>query len=165
MRCATAQMGLRQIVRQPTRGNHLLDLVLTDVQGATTRVLPKTADHCVVEVSAPFPVPHEQVVLREGWKFGTADWDRLQTDLEEEDWTVITSLTADDAAAHLSSRVLALAERSIQKAVIRDRKSTHPWLNDTVLQAVAKKREAEGTPQEANLAKPSGQKALAFHVN
>ena len=92
-------------------------------------------------------------MLREGWKFGIADWERLKKDLEEEYWTFITSLSADDAAVHLSSRVLELAKKNIQKTVICDRKSSHSWLNDSVLQAVAKKKEAEGTPQEKNLAK------------
>ena len=73
MRLAAAHMGLKQVVSQPTRGNHLLDLVLTDVPGTTTRVLPRIADHCVVEASVPLPVPQQEVVLREGWKFGTAD--------------------------------------------------------------------------------------------
>ena len=149
MRLAAAQMGLKQVVDQPTRGNHLLDLVLTDVPGTTARVLPKIADHCVVEAAMPLPVPRQELVLREGWKFGTADWDRLNADLEEEDWTSIEAMSTDDAANHLSKRVLELAEKSIQKTIIRDRKSTHPWLNDTVLQAVANKREAEGTPEEA----------------
>ena len=57
MRLAAANMGLKQVVNQPTRGKHLLDLVLTDVPGTTTCVLPEIADHCVVEVSVPLPVP------------------------------------------------------------------------------------------------------------
>jgi len=153
MRLAAAQMGLKQIVKQPTRGNYLLDLVFTDVQGVTTRVLPKIADHNVVEVSAPLPVPDQEVVLREGWKFNSADWERLNADLEEETWETLSDMTADDAAVHISDKILALAERSIKKTIIQERKSTHPWLNEAVLQAVASKRAAVGTPQEAELAK------------
>ena len=32
---ASADMGLAQIVRKPTRGQNLLDLVLTDIDGGT----------------------------------------------------------------------------------------------------------------------------------
>ena len=153
MRLAAAQMGLKQVVDRPTRGQHLLDLVLTDVQGATARVLPKIADHSVIEVSAPLPMPHQEVVLREGWKFNSADWERLNADLEEANWEIMNAMTVDDAAVYISETILCLAEKSIQKTIIQDTKSTHPWLNEAVLQAVASKRTAVGTSQEAERAK------------
>jgi len=153
MRLAAAQMGLKQIVNQPTRGQHLLDLVLTDVPGATTRVLPKIADHSVVQVSAPLPMPHQETVTREGWKFNSADWERLNADLEEQNWETINAMTADDAAAYISDTVLCLAAKSIKKTIIKDTKSTHPWLNEAVLQAVDSKRAAVGTCQEAEQAR------------
>jgi len=67
MRCADAHMGLNQIVKEPTRTNQLLDLLLTDVQGTTACALPRLADQTIVEVSTSLPVPREEVVFREGW--------------------------------------------------------------------------------------------------
>ena len=103
----------------------------------------------MVEVSAPLPVPHQEVVLRKWRKFSSADWDRLKADLEEEVWTVMSAMDLDDLANHLFERVLALAEKNIRKIIIHDRKPTHPWLNDAVLQAAANKRETGITSEEA----------------
>ena len=49
MREAAAGMGLRQVVRAPTRGPHLLDLALVDMEGTKAAVLPNIADHSIVE--------------------------------------------------------------------------------------------------------------------
>ena len=149
---AAAQMGLRQIVRQPTRGNYLLDVALSDVRSTSAQVLPRIADHCVVEVSLPLPVPKGAVLLRDGWNFRTADWDQLNANLEMEEWTVFSTMNVDDAATHLSDRILSLAEKSIKKKVIHDRKSMHPWVNDRVLQAVVEKRGAGGSLHESEKA-------------
>ena len=37
--------GLDQIIREPTRNDNLLNLILTDITGAKPRVLPGIADH------------------------------------------------------------------------------------------------------------------------
>lgn len=38
------EVGLRQIVKAPTRGDYLLDLAITDMDGVQAMVLPKIAD-------------------------------------------------------------------------------------------------------------------------
>ena len=38
-------VGLRQLVREPTRGDNLLDLALTDVDEVRCKVVSKIADH------------------------------------------------------------------------------------------------------------------------
>ena len=49
--------GLKQIVREPTRDKYLLDLVITDVPGATTSVGGKVRDHNFVISNLNFTVP------------------------------------------------------------------------------------------------------------
>ena len=39
-----ADMGMQQIVRGPTRGEYLLDCVISDMEGLACKVLPKIAD-------------------------------------------------------------------------------------------------------------------------
>ena len=52
MHLAAAYMGLKQLVHEPPRGKHLLDLALSDVPKAEARVLPEIADHNIAEVRA-----------------------------------------------------------------------------------------------------------------
>ena len=77
LRLAAAAMGLNQLVREPTRGNYLLDLALSDIPGASAIALPKIADHSIVQVKTPLLVPEVESIEREVWKFAAADWDRL----------------------------------------------------------------------------------------
>ena len=149
MRLAAAHMGLTQLVHQPTRGKYLLDLVLSDIPGTRASVLAKIADHSVVEIIAPLPVPEVMAVEREIWKFGTADWERLEALLEEEDWADIQYMCPDEGAKKLSETLLCHASSCIKKKRITEEKSSHPWLNDEVLRAVASKRDAEGTTMES----------------
>ena len=148
LRFAAAAMNLKQLVREPTRGKHLLDLALSDIAGASSSTLPKIADHRIVEVRVPVQIPEVEMIEREVWKFATADWERLDALLQFEDWSVLSRMDADRGARHLSETLLQHANCCIQKKRIVERKSTHPWLNDAVLRAVAEKRDAEGTASE-----------------
>ena len=86
LRLAAAAIGLNQLVRKPTRGKYLLDLALTDISGTSATVLPKLADHSVVQVVTTLPVPEVEEIEGKVWKFATADWDRLGALLQDEDW-------------------------------------------------------------------------------
>ena len=130
MRQAAAHMGLKQLVQEPTRGKHLLDLVLSDIPSTVARVLPRIADHNIVEVRAQLPIPEVVTVECEFWKFSTADWERLEFLLQEEDWSDIFCMCPDDGARHLSELLLQHASLCIQKKRAIEKKSTHPWLNE-----------------------------------
>ena len=64
--CTT--FGLEERVKKPTRGNNLLDLVLTDLQtDEQCTVLPEVADQKLVLATVQLEVPKEVVVPRECW--------------------------------------------------------------------------------------------------
>ena len=66
--------GLKQMVRVPTRGEYLLDLVLTDVGDMTKiSVLPNLADHCVVCIDMIVVIGRTEGTLRDVWDFRRAD--------------------------------------------------------------------------------------------
>jgi hypothetical protein len=143
---ATCQeLGLKQLVKEPTREGNLLDLALSDVPGATAIVSPSIADHNIVETSLKFKVPEHHEVKREVWQFAKADWDRLRDELAETPWSRMESMGADEAAEMLTSEVLRLSEACIPKRKITEKKSTHPWLTDKVEQLVREKVSAAGT--------------------
>ena len=57
MRDLCLKAGRRQIVRGPTRGEHLLDLVVTGIESASACVISKMADHFIVTVKLNLTLP------------------------------------------------------------------------------------------------------------
>ena len=79
--------GFEERVRKPTRGKHLLDLVLTDLHtDVRCKVLPKVADHHAVPAQVTQSVPSEVKVARELWNWRKANWPALNDELEHTDW-------------------------------------------------------------------------------
>ena len=70
-------VGLRQLVREPTRGDNLLDLALTDLDEVRCRVVGKIADHKGLQLTLPLTVPRIEIQSRLVWHFRGADWDGL----------------------------------------------------------------------------------------
>ena len=85
------------MVREPTRENYLLDLVLSDVEGVRCKVLPGVSDHKLVAATLKLTVPKTEVVQRVVWDFAKADWTAVKTFLKETDWTCLSSLEAEEA--------------------------------------------------------------------
>ncbi len=142
-------LGLQQKVNKPTRGDNLLDLVLTDVADVKCDVEAPVADHAIVLVKMNLALPKSRVVQRQVWDFKRADWDALNEALGTTDWSFLDTDDADRAAAQFTEVVLDVASGYIEKRVVRERKSVHPWVNDVALDLVARKRDAVGTAEEA----------------
>ena len=51
------ELGLTQLVRETTRGGHLLDLVLFSFPGVKAGVLPLIADHKLVTATLKLSMP------------------------------------------------------------------------------------------------------------
>ena len=72
------EAGLQQLVREPTRGKYLLDLVLTDLSDITkVTILPEVADHKIVCIDIDIAVPLHDEQSRQGWDFVKTDWPGL----------------------------------------------------------------------------------------
>ena len=66
--------GLQQLVREATREQYMLDLVMSDVETLKCKVLPKIADHNLVHAHFNLLVPKTNVRERLVWKYVNADW-------------------------------------------------------------------------------------------
>lgn len=141
--------GLRQLVREPTREDYLLDLVLTDQENVSCKVRTGVSDHKLVTSTLKLQVPKTETVPREVWDFAKADWDTLKELLQETDWTCLASLGADEGAEYFNKHLLTALRKCVPHRLLWEKKRTHPWLTDEVLALVAEKRRAKGTPQEA----------------
>jgi hypothetical protein len=142
--------GLRQVVRQPTRGANLLDLLLTDMEGVGCKVLPKIADHKGLLCTLPLQVPRLAIVTRTVWDFNKADWEGLANVLSKMDWSWLESTDPNSGAQKLTDLILDCARHHIPQRTLREHKSTHPWVNDRVIKLVEAKRAAEGTDREVD---------------
>lgn len=146
-----AELGFEQKVMQPTRGENLLDLVLTNVTDVRRDVQPPIADHNVVVVRLNMSWLASRVVTREVWSFKCADWDAMNEDISSADWSFLNvAADADAAASPFTDMLVGFMARHISKRTLRERKSSHPWINDVALRLIAKKRDAFGTADEQN---------------
>ena len=146
-------VGMQQLVKDTTREDYLLDLVLTDVDGVKCNVLPQIADHSIVQVHFELPVPCFDSQERMVWKYPKADWDALREELAACEWDTLESMSADAGAEFMTRVILQLAEKYIPRCKIRDRKSTHLWINERVVELVKQKYSAAGTPGAAAASK------------
>ena len=78
LRALCDNLGLQQIVREPTRQQYLLDLYLTDVAGTKTQFGPYIADHRFLLASVPLPEVTAIHIKRERFNLKRADWSGLK---------------------------------------------------------------------------------------
>ena len=142
------ERGLRQLVREPTRGEYLLDLVLSDQEDVLCRVLHGVSDHKLVEATLRLQVPKTETVPREVWNFAKADWTRAKELLKDANWHCLEHLGADEGAAYFNERLLEVLRQCVPRKTLWEKKRTHPWLTDEVLKLVEAKHKAKGTEGE-----------------
>jgi len=92
-------LGLQQLVNEPTRQEYLLDLYLTDVAGTKVRVGSYVADHKYLIATVPMPEVTTLSIKRERFNLLRADWSGLKTALANVDWSPMQRDTADAAAS------------------------------------------------------------------
>ena len=142
--------GLKQHVRDPTRGPYLLDLVLSNFSsGIQCKVLPgvKADDHDGVLTTVNVSVPSSSPVRRQVYDFKHANWDRLKSRLSQVQWGVaLAERSVDDAAAWLTSTILEIVNACVPSKWIIDKSYAHPWMNDECREALQRKQDARNTP-------------------
>ena len=106
---------MQQLVREATREKYLLDLVITDVEDAKHKVLPKITDHECVLVYFDLPVPETEAKQRLVWKYGDADWNGLRDELAKTDWSKLEACTVDQATEVLNDGILKTAQHTHTK--------------------------------------------------
>ena len=144
--------GLLQYVKEPTRKQYLLDLVLGDIS-LTTRVLPCIADHGLVEATLSLKQSCLSTSTRRVWLFNKADWKRLKAAFEAVDWYDVFSGDVQACAEGFTSTVLRLSQQYIPYKTVSVEKASHPWINARCVQAVSAKRGAAGTAGAQDAAK------------
>ncbi len=141
------ERGLDERVRKPTRGNNLLDLVLTDLASLVKcRVISGISDHEAVLSTFEFPLPEVAAHEREVFLFNKARWGEMREELCKTDWsTIILEGDADGSSERFTEFLLDVCGRYIPRKRIHDRAESHPWLDDNCRRLIWRKRSARGT--------------------
>ena len=110
------EFSLLQEVKGPTRENHLLDLVMTDLSACLcVDILPKLADHNVTRSRLTLHVESAPEVSRTVWQFSKANWTNLKQALRDTDWNAQLSGDIDQAVERVVNQIKHLAEVHIPR--------------------------------------------------
>ena len=145
--------SLKQVVTKPTRGDNLLDLVLTDVSALLkVQVLPELSDHRIVSIDLEVVVARSQAYSREVWDFKRAQWDSLRSALTAADWHSLLHLhgakqSPDESVQRFVKFFVQTCESCIPKKQITDAVRDHPWIDDTCMAAIEAKCLATGSAE------------------
>jgi len=139
-------LGLQQLVGEPTRQQYLLDLYLSDVAGTKVKVGPYIADHKLIIASVPFPEVTTLHIRRQRFNLLRARWAALKDALSIIDWAVLHRGTAEDAATLFMEILWMNLCTYIPYEEINVKKKSHPWLNTACESAITAKNDAEHTP-------------------
>lgn len=139
--------GLIQGVHEPTRGDYLLDLVMSDMLSmASVKVLAPIADHCVVSTTLDVETASADPVERFVWDYCKADWTGLRAALAAVDWkSMFADNPVDEGAEQLTRTIMDTAKQHIPHRMARFNKRSHPWLTNRALAAIREKCDAYGT--------------------
>ena len=141
-------MGCDGSVRGPTREQHLLDLVITNIESVSVVVASKNADHAVLLASLNLSISQTVAQWRQVWLYTKADWEELkEADLRDTDWSYIDKCSASESVARTTNLILSCAERHFPRKKICTKKKSHPWLTEKIVQLVAEKHAATGTTE------------------
>ena len=143
------------MVKEPTRGEYLLDLALSDLVGVTASALPYISDHRCVLVECTFKVDVLPSRARSVWNFRSADWSAMSEHVASLDFSFINQESVDSATEKLTQMLLVVCDTFVSKRIIFERGSSHPWISERCREALAAKHAAQGTTDY-------GAKCLAF---
>ena len=139
--------GLRQLVSVPTRGDYLLDLVLSNQSDIKVHLGPKIADHSCLLVCISDIMESRNMPFRRVWHYRDADWKQIQQKIAEYDLQDLKQGAIDNCLQTFVDFLRHQMHAHIPQSMREMRKTTLPWLNDRCALAIARKHALEGGPE------------------
>ena len=86
------------------------------------------------------------------WQYGRAKWEGMKHRMDSMDWIVcFENLDAEQFVEYFASFLLRLVQDFVPTTWISSKLANHPWLSKASWQAIADKRNAEGTDDYVRL--------------
>ena len=146
MRTFTEDRGMKQIVQEPTRGDYLLDLVLTSMDGAKVKLGHKLADHASLLIKVPDAVEVRELPPRKIWQYSKANWPQMKTAILNESWDFLRQGSIDDMMCQFNALLLRMMDMYVPFSWKTKVKGSLPWMNQICVESINAKHAAEGTP-------------------
>ena len=103
------------------------------------QILQKVADHCAAWAQLDLPVPSCVIRRQEGLQYRKVDGASLHNQFLHTDWSQLENGENDEGAKFLNDEILEAAREHIPSRVMMEKKSSHPWMNERVLDFVRAK--------------------------
>ena len=140
------RFGLKQLIREPTRLDNLLDLLITDMPNVEHTLLREIVvnDHKGIWFDVDIAVPLSVACNRWVWRWDAANWDAMARYLELVNWNIMDGLCVDVATVWLCGHINVVMKAYIPGSFKGARKKSHPWVTPEIKQAVMAKQRAVG---------------------
>ena len=137
--------GLEQHVVTPTRGKHILDLIMSDFDSTVNIkcLAPLGAsDHAVILADLPICPYKEPNTSRVVWRYNQADWGRLRAFFRDFDWSSAITDSPEQSCTNITSTIQSGMQRFIPSRKLLSR-PTHPaWWTPECTEAASVKQHA-----------------------
>ncbi len=132
---AITQLGLFQLVNEPTRQKNILDLVLTDSPGFTSEItinpIIKNSDHNTIVFIINYIDRPITILPRKIYKYDQADWDKIRENLKNINWleNLYSCQNITQMVDFLQTLIYKEMDTNIPSFILSNTKRKHPLIN------------------------------------
>ena len=142
----TVALGLKQLVRPPTRNIYLWDLLLTDLDDrAKVTVCDGISDHNILDITLLLGMPTVAPLRRKVLLYNSARWKPFASFLNSHNWSDILHGSSCPASS-LHDIITEGIRQFIPSKWITETKGEHPWFNEQCRNLVRIRDQALGSP-------------------
>ncbi len=143
LRDLAAECNFRQLVVEPTRRPHLLDLLLTDMGLVRVGIGAAVTAHFTPCTTVRISVPRSCDIRRTLWQFARADRDKLRETTGG--WPSTPDVTTSASADRLQIMLRMVGEDCVPQVAEVLPVTSHPWVDETVVRLVEEENAARGS--------------------
>lgn len=137
--------NMSQLVAEPTRGNNILDLILTNQpDNAVTHVVEEISDHRAVHCSLSIPLPDKTITAKHILNYARTNVEKMNRMLEEftpHFEASFENCTANENWIKFRDMLKQIEGSCVPKMTIRSTKND-PWFTQDVKRSLNKKKRA-----------------------
>ncbi len=132
---AISQLGLFQLINEPTRLKNILDLIITDSPGFTNNITInppiKNCDHNIILFNINYNDKPTKILPRKIYKYNEANWDNIRKNLNNIKWLqhLYNCNTIEDMVTFLENIIQEEMDKNIPSFMLSNTKRKHPFLN------------------------------------